>query len=137
MDLQHATGSIPGIEYALANPPEGSIAAALTQFLLTWVEPLPLTSRRTYERTLMMLVKDLQMTGPDVSESTQKLSAQRLESHLDWRISVGLDDTAELLRTGVHLARLASWLDANVGSEFGDLRDQFRAYAASLTDTSV
>lgn len=133
MDLQHAAGEVPGIENELAAPPDGSIASAFKRFLVEWVETRPLTSRRTYERTLMMLVKDLESTDLSVNEPVLKLTADRLEKHLEWRISQGLDDAQELLRTGVHLARIGEWCDEHENTSFGDLRDRFRAAAANLT----
>ena len=134
MALQHALGTIPGAEDALATAPEGSIAAGIRAFHTTWVEPKPVTTRRAYERTLAFFARDLQATGPEPAQPATQLRRERLAAHLDWRIHAGLTDVGELQRAGLHLARLAEWFDETFDLNLGATREWMREQAAARID---
>lgn len=110
MALQHEAGRLPGAEDALAERPGGSIAAAICEFHVTWVEPKIVTVRRAYERSLALFARDLAENGPPPGTPTAELTPERLVAHLDWRIGVGLQDPGEIQRSALHLARFAAWL---------------------------
>jgi hypothetical protein len=118
-----------------APAPEGTVAAAITSFHREWVEGQPVTVRRGYERALVLLARDLAGDAqPPLEAPLATLDGNRLRAHLQWRVAQGLDDRQELLRCGVHLHRLADWLDANAGTAIGVTRDELRAAAQAAVD---
>ena len=132
MQLQRAAGSLPGSGELLADAPAGSIGEGMLAFLVDWVEPQPVTSRRAYERALVLLLKDLVANGPAIGAPASELTLPRLAAHLAWRVDNGLDHPGELLRTAVHLTRLGDWLDEHRDAAVGATRDDLRAVADSL-----
>lgn len=76
------------------------------------VQPKPVTTRRAYERSLTLFMRDLVAQGPlpRTLVVDSKLDRERFASHLDWRVAQGLDDAGELQRAALHLARFGEWL---------------------------
>lgn len=132
MALQHRRGVLPGAQELLADPQPGSIGAALTGFHREWVEQQAVTSRRTYERALVLLARDLAANGPALDHPVRELDQARLATHLAWRADNGLRDSAELVRASVHLARLADWLDTTCTAQIGASREVLREVAVRL-----
>lgn len=131
MALQHAPHTLPGAEEALAIRPPGSIAAAICDFHAAWATPRRVTTRRSYERSLALLSRDLHANGPDPAQPLQSLAGERLGTHIEWRVAVGLTDPGELQRAALHLARLCEWLDAERDGSFGAIRPVLRERAAA------
>jgi hypothetical protein len=131
MDLQHAQGMIPGADEALAERPEGSIAAAIMAFHAAWVESKPVTTRRAYERSLAFFARDLLANGPAPSSPLGELGRDRLAAHLDWRLDSGLHDPGELQRSALHLTRFCEWSQTELGAELDADRAWMREQAAS------
>jgi hypothetical protein len=131
MALQHAAGTIPGTEGVLEERPAGSIAEGIMGFHATWVETKPVTTRRAYERSLAFFARDLAESGPVPAMPVAQLDRDRLVAHLDWRVAAGLTDVGELQRAGLHLARLAEWLDEMYGTSLDAPREWMRDQAAA------
>jgi hypothetical protein len=136
MDLQHASGMIPGTEGILGDDrPDGSIAAAIMGFHAAWVEPKQVTTRRAYERSLAFFVRDLAANGPAPSTPVDQLRRDRIVTHLDWRIDSGLHDPGELQRAALHLTRLCEWanehFDAGIDADRAWMREQAAARVAA------
>lgn len=136
MQLQHAPGTLPGGDEVLADAPAGSIGEALLTFHRQWVEHQSVTSRRAYERSIVLLARDLAERGPKPGEPSTLVDAKRLAAHLDWRVANGLDHAGELQRAGAHLARLGEWMDAEHGTTLGPLRETLRAHVYELIEGS-
>ena len=135
MALQHAEGSLPGADELLAEAPAGSIGAGIRGFHAQWVTPLKsVTSRRAYERSLVLLAKDLaeRDVSGQLTDPVGSLRRESLTEHLTWRIVHGMIDAAELQRCAAHLTRLAAWLDEHAGGEVGLERGDLRAVVAAL-----
>jgi hypothetical protein len=130
MALQHAPGTLPGAEDLLADCPAGSIGATLTRFHVEFAELQTITSRRAYERSLVLLLKDLAEAGPAPSAPLADLTGDRLVAHLDWRVANGLGSSAEFVRAGVHLGHLAEWLAQECDTDLGQTKLTLRAAAA-------
>ncbi|MEO6867067.1 MAG: hypothetical protein ABI200_03520 [Gaiellales bacterium] len=137
MDLQHADGVIPGAEQVLADRPDGSIAAAMHAFHVSWVEPRPVTTRRGYERSLAFFARDLAERGPQPSATMSSLDQDRLVAHLQWRLDKNLHDAGELQRSMLHLARLLEWSGEQFGLELTVDRDALRAAAVQCIDAAT
>lgn len=136
MQLQHATGMIPGTEGLLdGEQPTGSIAAAITSFHRGWVEPKPVTTRRAYERSLAFFARDLAANAPALDAPFDSIDRDRLVGHLDWRIRCGLDDPGELQRAALHLTRLCEWSNEQLGSTIEVDREWMRERAAERIAT--
>lgn len=131
MDLQHAPGTIPGAEQALAERPAGSIAEAIMGFHAAWVEDKQVTTRRAYERSLAFFARDLAEQGPVPSEPLSTIGRDRIVAHLDWRIERALVDPGELQRASLHLTRFCEWAEAELGASLGADRAWMRAQAAA------
>lgn len=127
---QHEAGRLPGAEDVLAERPDGSIAAAICEFHVSWVESKLVTVRRGYERSLALFARDLAEHGPAPAAPVTELTPERLVAHLDWRISVNLRDPGELQRSALHLARFAAWLGEH-GTPLDAPRDTLRAAAVA------
>lgn len=110
--MQHEPGMLPGAEAILADRPAGSLAEAVMAFHAEHVQPKPVTTRRAYERSLTLFVRDLVARGPlpNTLVVDSKLDRERFANHLDWRMEQGLHDAGELQRSALHLARLGEWL---------------------------
>lgn len=130
--MQHDPATLPGAEHLLETRPPGSIAAMVHDFLVHWVALRQVTTRRAYERALVLLLRDLADNGPFPRDPAQSLTGSRLADHLQWRVDHGLADSAELIRGAVHLARLADWFEAHGTGAMGVTRDQLRAVAQQL-----
>lgn len=120
---------IPGAERALADRPEGSIAAAVLGFHAGWVESKQVTTRRAYERSLAFFVRDLAENGPSPAAPFDELNRDRIVAHLDWRLDHGLHDPGELQRSALHLTRLCEWAVEHVGVDLLPDRVWMRAQA--------
>jgi len=117
-----------------------SIGAGIARFNAGWVSPLTsITSRRAYERSLVLLVKDL--AGRDVSgqltDPLATMTHETLTQHLAWRVGNGLRDPAELQRSAAHMTRLATWLDTHADTTIGLERGDLRARVSQLVAGSV
>ncbi len=91
---------------------------------------MPITSRRAYERSLVLLVRDFAQRGPDLHDATAVLSLERLCHHFTWRADNGLDDRVELARCAVHIARFAAWATDTGRAVLPDAASQLRDAAA-------
>jgi hypothetical protein len=133
MDLQRSDGTLPGGDELLAERPEGSIAEGLYSFLRNWVEQQSVTSRRAYERTIVLLARDIagDSEGALLQPATS-LAPQRLTAHLDWRKTHGLTDPAEMRRACVHMNRFATWLNEHRATALDVSREQLREHADVL-----
>lgn len=131
MDHQHAAGTIPGAEEALAQRPPGSIAAALMAFHAAWIEPKQVTTRRAYERSLAFFARDLAEHGPPPRGAVSLLDRDRLVQHLEWRMASGLADPGELQRAALHLTRFCEWSAEELGVDLGADRAWMREQAAA------
>jgi hypothetical protein len=132
MSLQRADGSLPGADDVLEGASPTSIGGIINEFLNEYVVNLPITSRRAYERSLVLLLRDLSESGPEPSRPAESLTGDRFSQHLHWRVNSGLDEPAELTRCAVQLGHLTEWL-ADRGVTGLDVdRDALRATAASL-----
>lgn len=110
MALQHDPQRLPGVEAIIDGAPEGSIAAGVRAFHQGWVTGQPVTSRRSYERSLAFFLRFLELEGPSPHAPLDELHAERAVAHLWWRVRCGLTDAGELRRSVIHLGRLSSWL---------------------------
>jgi hypothetical protein len=129
--MQHAPDQLPGAEELLGDsPPEGSIAAAVRRFHADWVVSRPITSRRAYERALVLLVNDLAENGPSLDVPIDVLTPDRLVSHLQWRAARGMVHPGDVPRAAVNLARFLE--HANDAIDGDALRDRLRDVAAQL-----
>jgi hypothetical protein len=129
---QHGVGVLPGAEHLLQDAPEGSIAAGTHTFLVEWLSSRPVTSRRAYERSITIFLRDLERNGPHPHEFAADLTLQRLYQHLAWRIEVGLRDAGELQRCVLHLARVCEWLDTTFNAGISPDRAELRAAASTV-----
>lgn len=136
MALQRADGTLPGAGALIADAPKGSIAAGIDGFLHDWVIGQPVTARRAYERTIVLLLRDLAAHGPAPSDPCTAIDERRLARHLSWRHDLGLIDARELSRCAVHLARLAAWFDEHHGTAIGATRDSLAALAGTGSPTA-
>lgn len=134
MAMQRADTVLPGAESVLSDAPEGSIGAAISAFHAAVVVPLKVTPRRAYERTLVLLVRDLADRMPTPAEPVTALSSEALANHLRWRAEHGLVDAAEMIRAALHLTRLAAWLDDNQHTSLNISADELRAIAVDIVD---
>lgn len=134
LGMQRANGTLPGADELLADAPAGSIGAAVLGFLVDWVEHRSVTSRRAYERSLVLLVRDCAEHGPALDSPASALNAARLAQHLAWRIDNGLNNPTELIRCAVHVSRLADWLDEHHGAQVNASREDLRQLALDLID---
>lgn len=137
MDLQHAPGQLPEMAELLQDLAAGSIGQAIDRFVREWVTEQAVTSRRSYERTMMLLVRDFQEPQsdrePELGLPAERLDLDRLVQHLRWRISKGLVDEAELRRATVHLARFSAWARDNVAPQVPAIdRESLRAQLDAL-----
>lgn len=137
MALQRADGTLPGAELLFAeatgNVAVTSIGGELLRFLDEHVISMPITSRRAYERSLVLLLRDLDESGPAPTSPMQALGGDRFIQHLQWRVRAGLDEPAELTRCAVQLGHLTEWLHERGHSELTSDRDALRAAAAGLS----
>jgi len=136
MDLQHDPAQLPGGDELLRDAVPGTLAASIRGLHQGWVVDQVVTSRRAYERSLVLLARDFAENGPGLDAPPATLSAERLEAHLHWRVAMGLTHPAELQRAGVHLGRFAEWLDGSAGTALGQYKDRLRASAAALVAPS-
>lgn len=132
LDMQHEPGQIPGLENDLESPVAGSIGAVLRSLIDGWISDKPFTTRRTYERSIMFLVRDLSENGPALSAPAAELTESRLLQHLSWRFSAGMGDSMELARAAVHCHRIAGWSDHEFGTSHNADRDALRNRASEL-----
>lgn len=131
--MQHGSNELPGAQDLLADAPVGSVAACVGDFNSGWLAPsLQVTARRAYERSMVLLLRDLAENGPDPRGPVQQLARARFEQHLEWRVERRLVDRTELLRCTVHLARLGAWLDERHGTSLEIDRTQLRDHASQL-----
>lgn len=132
--LQHAADVLPGAAELLADAPRGSIGEGIQGFLVDWVAHRPVTSRRAYERGLVLLARDLTANGPQLAAPAGSLDTARFAQHLAWRVDNGLDHPLELVRAGVHLTRFADWLNEHRDCAIATSREELREHARSLLD---
>ena len=137
MALQRADDVLPGAEAVLRDAPHGSIGAAISTFHAEVVVPLKVTPRRAYERTLVLLVRDLAERTPTPTSPLADLSSDALAGHLRWRASHGLVDGAEMIRAALHLSRLAAWMDEHEGTSINLPSEGLRAIAVELTESGA
>ncbi len=133
---QHAAGTIPGTEEMLDERPDGSIAAVVVAFHAEWVESKPVTTRRAYERSIALFVRDLAINGPALRDPIARLDRDRIVDHLDWRVANGLHDPGELQRASLHLARLCEWANEHANASIDIDRPWLRAQASERIATA-
>ena len=98
-----------------------TIGDALDAFEAEVVEPMAITPRTAYRRTVRLLRLQL---GDRVVDPRDTLTADDLRTFVTWHRAHGLSDDAEGTRkAAVHVARLGAWLDLAVS------RDELRALA--------
>lgn len=98
-----------------------TIGDALDAFEAEVVEPMAITPRTAYRRTVRLLRLQL---GDRVADPREALTADDLRAFVTWHRAHGLSDDAEGTRkAAVHVARLGAWLDLAVS------RDELRALA--------
>ncbi len=139
MAMQRADDVLPGAEHLLVDTPDDSLAAAIVAFHREHVVGKHVVVRRTFERSMVLLLRDFAENGPDLNRPVDRttVTLDRLLDHLHWRARLGLAHGSELQRTAVQLSHLATWLDEHRGTSIGESRDALRDRAAQLAVAPV